>query len=63
MPASTFALAALQLASAASVAAVRETSIFFAVAFGAILLRERVSPARVVGAALVVAGVALVALA
>lgn len=57
------ALAALQLASAASVAAVRETSILFAVALGAIILREHVSPARIAGATLVVAGVALVALA
>jgi drug/metabolite transporter (DMT)-like permease len=57
------ALAALDLAPAASVAAVRETSILFAVALGALVLRERVSPARVGGAILVVVGVALVALA
>jgi drug/metabolite transporter (DMT)-like permease len=57
------ALAALSLASAASVAAVRETSVLFAVALGAAVLRERVTPRRAVGAALVVAGVALVALA
>jgi drug/metabolite transporter (DMT)-like permease len=54
-------LGALSLASAASVAAVRETSILFAVALGAIVLRERIGPGRVAGAALVVAGVALVA--
>ena len=56
------ALAALELAPAAAVAAVRETSILFAVALGAVVLRERVDAARVGGAALVVAGVALVAL-
>ena len=54
-------LLALSLASAASVAAVRETSILVAVALGAIVLREPVSPARVAGAALVVGGVVLVA--
>jgi drug/metabolite transporter (DMT)-like permease len=56
------ALAALELAPAAAVAAVRETSILFAVALGAFTLRERVSAARLAGAGLVVAGVALVAL-
>jgi drug/metabolite transporter (DMT)-like permease len=56
------ALAALEIASAASVAAVRETSILFAVGLGAILLRERVSGGRSAGAVLVVTGVALVAL-
>jgi drug/metabolite transporter (DMT)-like permease len=53
------ALAALQLASAASVAAVRETSIVIAVALAAPVLRERVGPQRLAGAAVVVAGVAL----
>jgi drug/metabolite transporter (DMT)-like permease len=56
------ALAALELAPAASVAAVRETSILFAVALGAFFLREQVSTGRVSGAVLVVTGVALVAL-
>jgi drug/metabolite transporter (DMT)-like permease len=56
------ALAALELASAPAVAAVRETSILFAVALGAFVLRERVSPVRAAGAVLVVVGVALVAL-
>jgi len=56
------ALAALDLAPAASVAAVRETSILFAVTLGALVLRERVSLARLGGAVLVVVGVALVAL-
>jgi drug/metabolite transporter (DMT)-like permease len=57
------ALGALEIAPAASVAAVRETSILFAVGLGAIVLRERVNAGRVAGAALVVVGVALVALA
>jgi drug/metabolite transporter (DMT)-like permease len=56
------ALLALELASAPSVAAVRETSILFAVALGAFVLREQVSGLRVAGAALVVVGVACVAL-
>lgn len=56
------ALAALEVAPAASVAAVRETSVLFAVALGALLLREDVSRARVAGAVVVVTGVALVAL-
>jgi drug/metabolite transporter (DMT)-like permease len=55
-------LAALTLASAPAVAAVRETSILFAVALGAIILHERVDRTRAVGAAAVVVGVALVAL-
>lgn len=54
-------LAALSLAPAAAVAAVRETSVLFAVALGALVLREPVGPARSAGAALVVLGVVLVA--
>jgi drug/metabolite transporter (DMT)-like permease len=54
-------LAALSLAAAPAVAAVRETSILFAVALAAVVLRERVGGVRVAGAALVVVGVALVA--
>jgi drug/metabolite transporter (DMT)-like permease len=53
------ALFALQRASAASVAAVRETSVVIAVALAAPLLGEKVGPARLAGAALVVAGVAV----
>jgi len=56
-------LAALRLASAASVAAVRETSVVIAVVLAAPVLRERVGPARLAGAALVVLGVALLSLA
>jgi drug/metabolite transporter (DMT)-like permease len=54
-------LAALSRASAASVAAVRETSVVIATA-AAPLLRERVGTGRLLGAAVVVAGVALVSL-
>jgi drug/metabolite transporter (DMT)-like permease len=50
-------LAALKLAPAAPVAAVRETSVLFAVALAAPVLGERVTRGRVAGAALVVAGV------
>jgi drug/metabolite transporter (DMT)-like permease len=55
-------LAALQLASAASVAAVRESGVLVATALGAVFLRERVTVWRAGGAALVVAGVALLSL-
>jgi drug/metabolite transporter (DMT)-like permease len=55
-------LAALSRASAASVAAVRETSVVIATAAAARLLHERVSPARLAGAVVVAAGVALVSL-
>ena len=54
-------LAALSLAPAAAVAAVRETSILIAVGLGAVWLREPVGRSRIAGAALVFAGVALVA--
>jgi drug/metabolite transporter (DMT)-like permease len=52
-------LAALQLASAASVAAVRESGVLVATALAAIFLHERVTPWRAGGAVLVVAGVIL----
>lgn len=55
-------LAALRLAEPAPVAAVRETSVVIATALGALILRERVTPARAAGAAVVVAGAALIAL-
>lgn len=55
------ALAALQLASAASVAAVRESSVLVATALAAIVLRERVTAWRAAGAVLVVAGIVLLA--
>ena len=52
-------LAALQLASAASVAAVRESGVLVATVLAAIFLHERVTPWRAGGAVLVVAGVVL----
>lgn len=55
-------LAALQRASAASVAAVRETSVVIATGFAAAVLHERVSRWRVAGSVLVAAGIALLAL-
>jgi drug/metabolite transporter (DMT)-like permease len=54
-------LAALQRASAASVAAVRETSVVVAAALATVVLKERVTATRFAGACLVVAGVALLA--
>jgi drug/metabolite transporter (DMT)-like permease len=54
-------LAALERATAASVAAVRETSILIATGLAAVVLRERVSPGRLAGAVLIVGGVALLA--
>ena len=54
-------LAALQRASAASVAAVRESSIVIAVALAAVVLREPVGLLRLAGAVAVAAGVALLA--
>jgi drug/metabolite transporter (DMT)-like permease len=55
----TLVLAALQLAAAAPVAAVRETSVVIAVALAWLFLRERISAGRSAGAVLVVAGVTL----
>jgi len=55
-------LGALARAPAPAVAAVRETSILFAIALGALVLSEPVGRSRVIGAALIVGGVALVAL-
>jgi drug/metabolite transporter (DMT)-like permease len=55
-------LAALRLASAASVAAVRESGVLVATALGAVVLRERVTVWRCAGACLVVSGVVLLSL-
>ncbi len=55
-------LAALQRASAASVAAVRETSVLIAAVLAGVFLKERVGVERLSGAALVVAGVGLLSL-
>jgi uncharacterized membrane protein len=56
-------LEALRLAAAAPVAAVRESSVVIGTALAAIDLRERVGPARWLGACLLTAGVAVLALA
>jgi drug/metabolite transporter (DMT)-like permease len=56
-------LAALRLAPAPEVAAVRETSVVLAAILAGTLLRERVGIARLAGAAAVAGGVALIALA
>lgn len=54
-------LAALRLASAAPVAAVRETSVVIAVVLASMFLGEQVNRARLLGAVAVTAGTALVA--
>jgi drug/metabolite transporter (DMT)-like permease len=54
-------LYALRLAPAAPVAAVRETSVVFVTVLAAVLLHERVSAWRLLGAGVVVGGVALLA--
>jgi drug/metabolite transporter (DMT)-like permease len=54
-----FILIALRLDDAAPVAAVRETSVVIAVGLAALFLHERVGPGRMVGAVLVVAGIAV----
>ena len=55
-------LAALERASAASVAAVRETSVVIATVFAAVVLHEEVSRWRLAGSVLVVCGITLLAL-
>jgi uncharacterized membrane protein len=54
-------LAALELAEAAPVAALRETSVVMANVAAAVAARERVPGRRVVGAVVVVGGIALIA--
>ena len=54
-----FVLAALERASAASVAAVRETSVVIAAGLAAVVLKEQVTRWRFLGAITVVAGIAL----
>jgi uncharacterized membrane protein len=51
------ALWAMTRAPVASVAALRETSVLFAVLLGTLLLKERLGLQRMLGAAVVVAGV------
>jgi drug/metabolite transporter (DMT)-like permease len=55
-------LAALRLADAAPVAAVRESSVVIAALLAAAVLHEHVDPKRLGGATAVVAGVAAIAL-
>lgn len=55
-------LVALDLAPAAPVAAVRESSVLIATLLAVLVLKERVSPVRAGGAALIVAGIVLVGL-
>lgn len=55
-------LAALRLAPAPQVAAVRESSVVLAALLAAVVLRERVGLERLVGTAVVAGGVALIAL-
>jgi len=55
-------LLALERAAAAPVAAVRETSVLIAALLSALLLRERLTPPGVAGAAAVTAGIAMLAL-
>ncbi|MGH2840792.1 MAG: EamA family transporter [Solirubrobacteraceae bacterium] len=54
-------LAALELASAASVAAVRESSVVIATALAGLALKEAVTRRRLAGSVVVVAGIALLA--
>lgn len=55
-------LAALRLAPAASVSAVRESSVVMATVYLAITGREQIGPARLAGAIAVVVGIALISL-
>jgi drug/metabolite transporter (DMT)-like permease len=55
-------LAALERASAASVAAVRETSVIIATALAGVFLKERIGWVRMAGAAAVAAGIGLLSL-
>jgi drug/metabolite transporter (DMT)-like permease len=62
MAAYLLVLLALRRAAAPSVSAVRETSVVIATVLAAVFLRERVTAVRLAGAAIVAAGVALLAL-
>jgi drug/metabolite transporter (DMT)-like permease len=57
------AIWAMSHAHIAAVAALRETSILFVIAMSARVLKERLSPQRIAGAAMIVAGAALLRLA
>lgn len=62
MAAYALVLIALTTAPAASVSAVRESSVVIAAVLGAVVLKERSGPERVIGSIVVVLGVALVVL-
>jgi drug/metabolite transporter (DMT)-like permease len=62
MGAYALVLAALKLAPAAPVAAVRETSVLIAVLVAAYATRERVGPGRVAGALAITGGIVAIAL-
>lgn len=57
----TLILAALETAAVSYVVAVRQSSVLFAVALGALFLRERPGRERILGAAFTVVGVSLIA--
>ena len=59
----SIALWAMTMAPIAMVAALRETSILFATAISALVLRERVSPARIMSAMIIASGAMLMRLA
>jgi drug/metabolite transporter (DMT)-like permease len=59
----TIALWAMTMAPIAMVAALRETSILFATAISAFILRERVGPVRIAAAAIIASGAMLLRLA
>jgi drug/metabolite transporter (DMT)-like permease len=63
MGAYALVLAALKLAPAAAVAAVRESSVVIAAFLARAMLKEPVGPGRLAGAGVVAAGIALIALA
>ena len=62
MAAYALVLIALTIAPAASVSAVRESSVVIAAILGAVVLKEKSGPERVVGSIIVLVGVVLVVL-
>ena len=53
-------LTAMRIADVSYVAPAREVGLLFALALGAVVLKERVTPGRVIGAGLIVAGLVLI---
>jgi drug/metabolite transporter (DMT)-like permease len=62
MGAYTLVLIALTIAPAAAVSAVRESSVVIAAFLGAVVLKERSGPERIVGSVIALVGVVLVVL-